>query len=240
MSELSKLSFCHVLEDIVRTGKLEGRSGKLHDVASLSSINNLLTIRNLLFALRPNRTLEIGLRSGGSALVFTQSHRDLGHAPSQQHTAVDPFQRSHWIDETGLIAVEKAGLAGYLDFREDYSCFALPQLAHENAAFQLIYVDGSHLIEDVLVDVYYSVRMLDKGGIILFDDSTDPHIAKVLSFIRKNMRHNLVEKDLMPFRSSEQSPWKYRVARFLGRAQLTGFEKIGDAEREWNSSFSNF
>jgi hypothetical protein len=33
-------------------------------------------------------------------------------------SAIDPFQRSRWIDEAGLVAIEKAGLVDYLDFKE--------------------------------------------------------------------------------------------------------------------------
>jgi hypothetical protein len=74
--------------------------------------------------------------------------------------------------------------------------------------------------------------------LILFDDSSDPHIAKVLSFIRKNISHVLVERELMQFRPIGSSDWKYRVARLAGKIQLTAFEKISGAERKWNARFS--
>jgi cephalosporin hydroxylase len=60
--------------------------------------------------MKPTYTLEVGFALGGSCLVFTQSHRDLGERPNGQHIAIDPHQRSHWIDEAGLLAVEKSGL----------------------------------------------------------------------------------------------------------------------------------
>lgn len=56
---------------------------------------------------KASRTLEIGLAVGGSCLVFTQTRKDLGAIPERQHVAIDPFQRSNWIDEAGLLAIER-------------------------------------------------------------------------------------------------------------------------------------
>jgi hypothetical protein len=39
----------------------------------------------------------------------------------------------------------------------------------------------------VFIDFYYTARILDAGGIVLFDDSVDPHVHKTLRFIRKNL-----------------------------------------------------
>ena len=83
-------------------------------------MNNLIVLRGLMLELKPEHTLEVGLSFGGSCLVFTASHRDLGHAPAGQHVALDPFQKQVW-DDAGLVAVEKGGLAGYLDFRSAFS-----------------------------------------------------------------------------------------------------------------------
>lgn len=66
-----------------------------------------------------------------------------------------------------------------------------------------VYVDGSHLFEDVFIDFYYSCRLLKEEGYILFDDSTDEHVKKVLGFIRSNMKDHLQEIDLSPYRGAE-------------------------------------
>ena len=75
----------------------------------VSTINNLITLRNLHLALRPKRTLEVGLCHGGSCLVYTASHRDLaklGAKPEKQHTTIDPFQQDYWND-VGLLVTKK-------------------------------------------------------------------------------------------------------------------------------------
>jgi predicted O-methyltransferase YrrM len=46
----------------------------------------------------------------------------------------------------------------------------LPALAQEKLLFDFIYIDGSHLAKDVLVDACMSWPLLKKDGFIVFDD----------------------------------------------------------------------
>jgi hypothetical protein len=233
------LAFCPILAEIVERKETYGRSGKRLDLGSLSTTNNLLTLRELHLATKAKRTLEVGLAMGGSGLVFTQTHKDLDSSPQRQHVAIDPFQRSRWIDEAGLVAIEKAGLVDYLDFKEAPSCLILPELLKAGKRFDLVYIDGSHLFEDVFIDFDYTARILDAGGIVLFDDSVDPHVHNTLRFIRKNLPHSLRELDLSPYRR-HQSKFVYRVACAIGKSQLTAFQKIAGPLREWNCSYRDF
>src|SRR5262245_8815121 len=112
--------FCPVLAELLQTRKALGRTGRVYeDLAALSTINNLQTIHALMHETRPLRTLEVGLSFGGSALVICASHRQLGRSSEAQHIALDPFQVTVW-DSCGLVALERAGLMGYLDFRPAY------------------------------------------------------------------------------------------------------------------------
>jgi len=126
-------SFCPTLTELLQRRRAVGRTGRVYDgLASLSTKNNLLTIQSLMNEVRPLRTLEIGLSFGASALVFCSSHKQLGHTPEGQHIAVDPFQTTVW-DSCGIMALERAGLLGYMDFREAYSAFELPSVAQRGA-----------------------------------------------------------------------------------------------------------
>jgi hypothetical protein len=239
-TELDKLSFCPQLADLVRSQRALGRSGKRFDgLAALSTPNNLNVLRALLRGLKPARTLEIGLSFGGSCLTFTATHRDLGHPPMRQHVALDPFQDSVW-DGCGLLSIERAGLSGYLDFRSTCSSLELPRLVSEGAQFGLIYVDGSHLVEDVFVDAYFAVRLLPDGGVVVFDDSPDPNVHKVLKFLRTNCRTGVQEIDLAPFRADRGATLHYRMARMLKKVQVTAFRRIGSIDRAWDTPFRPF
>jgi len=216
-----------------------GRAGRIYTgLDALSTINNLRTIHELMQETCPLRTLEIGLSFGGSALVFCASHQELGRPPEAQHIALDPFQTTVW-DSCGLMAVERAGLIGYMDFREAKSALELPRLLESGSRFGLVYIDGSHLFEDVFVDAYFAIRLLSERGVVAFDDSSNPHVAKVIRFLRASIpRAGLEELDLGHYRDKGQ--FTYRVARYIGRVQLTAFRRVGDVERTWDAAFRSF
>ncbi len=239
-SERAEFAFCPVLDEMVHSGSLVGRSGKrFNQLGSLSTSNNLKILRKLHLSLKPKRTLEIGLSFGGSCLLFTANHRELQGKPSRQHVAVDPFQSEVW-DDTGLLAMERAGLSDYLDFRADLSSLLLPRLLEQGEQYDLIYVDGSHLFEDVFVDSYFASRLLSKSGVLAFDDCRDPHVVKVIRFLRRNMRASLEEVDLGPYRADQGKALKYRLARIMSRVQMIAFQRIGDVSRRWDAPFCDF
>ena len=233
------LQSCPELANLIDAGETAGRSGSVHKISSMSTLNNLEVLHNLCNQIKPNRSLEIGLAFGGSAMLFAAGYHKAGLPPAGQHTAIDPFQTDVW-DEVGLIALENARLRQYLDFRPAFSSVVLPQLVAEGAKFDLIYVDGSHLFEDVFVDFYFSTRLLTEGGIVAFDDSSDPHVRKVLRFVRTNCSFAYETVDLGPYRRDKGAGARYRIAKALGRVQLTAFRKIGPSTREWNSRFRDF
>ena len=234
------LNFCPVLAEMVESNAAVGKDGKvIHGLGPISTINNLCILRNLQLELQPQRTLEIGMAFGGSTLVLTSTHRDLGQMPKKQHTALDPFQTSVWAG-AGILAVERAALSGFLDFRARLSSQELPTILDNKEQIDLVYVDGSHLFEDVFVDFYFVGRLLSQKGVVLFDDSSLPHVQKVLRFIRNSLRASFVELDLAKYRPDGGKALRYRVARMLGKQQLTAFRRVGSPTRAWDAPFINF
>ena len=142
-------------------------------------------------------------------------------------------------DACGLAALERASLQKFVDFRGQASALVLPELLEAKAEFDFAYVDGSHLFEDVFVDAYFIVRLLGMGGVVAFDDRSNPHAATVLRFLRRSCQGGLQEIDLSPFRQGRSGPLN-KLARKLGRVQLTAFRRVGDVERVWNSEFIAF
>jgi cephalosporin hydroxylase len=225
---------------MIETGRLVGRTGKqFENLDALSTPNNLFTLRRLILALKPERTLEIGLSFGGSALMFAATHRDLNRSPANQHVAIDPFQSTVW-DSCGLMALERAALREYIDFRAVFSAIELPRMMTAGDRFGLVYIDGSHLFEDVFVDAYFVTRLLEPGSVVTFDDSSNRHVSKVLSFLRTNYKDLLEEIDLRPYRAPGHNGLKYMVTRRLGKAQLTAFRRIGPVKRNWDAAFARF
>jgi predicted O-methyltransferase YrrM len=219
----------------VALAELSPTLGKMLDASGgLFSQNNLNVLHALMMEHRPKRTLEIGMGSAGSTLTICASHQRLGRSPDRQHIAIDPFQRTS--KPSGLDAIERAGLSAFLDHRETFSATALPQLLEKEARFGLIYVDGSHIVEDVFIDAYYGVRLLEPNGVIAFDDCSDRHVAKVLRFIRTNMP-GLQELNINRGRRNELV---YLTARRLCKVQMTAFKLIGEAVRPYDAKFAEF
>ena len=237
---MSQTDVSHVVELYGRPFVVS-RSGRRIATSSLSSPNNILVLLSLMEELRPRRTLEVGLALGGSALALAGKHREFGAAPQGQHVAIDPIQDEEW-DDFGVLAIQAAGLSGYFKMVRDFSSQALPRLIRNAEEFDLIYIDGSHLFEDVIVDFHYCARLVSLGGLVLFDDAADRHVAKVVRFVRRNMRHAFREVNLERHRgmTTLAECLKYRAARLLGGLQLACFERVGDPVRAWNSPLAPF
>lgn len=232
------LAFCPELDVLYSTRRAVGRTGRVFDqVGALSTPQNVAILRALMMERRPNRTLEVGLSFGGSALAIAASHRDLQRPAERQHVAIDPFQSTVW-DDCGREVLDRAGLDGYVDVHETLSSTALPALSGEGP-FGLIYIDGSHLFEDVFVDAYFSARLLSDDGVMLFDDCTDPHVAKVLKFLTTNWQGSIIEVDLSPYRPDGPS-MRYKLAKQLGKTQLRAFQRGAPLPREWDAAFHDF
>ena len=232
-------SFCPVLDDLLKTQRAVGASGKTFEgLGALSTVNNLAVLRSLMLERRPEFTLEVGFSYGGSALAIAATHRDLGRAGSRQHTVIDPYQVDGW-DSAGLAAIGRAGLGAFVDFRSEPSALALPALLRQERRYGLIYIDGSHFFDDVFVDAYYGFRLLADDGVMLFDDCTTDHVAKVVKFITTNWDNWTSEVDLSGHRPGGAT-LKYRVARKLNRIQLRAFRRRGADTRRWDAPLQPF
>ena len=122
----------------------------------------------------PARILEIGSWEGRSTLFlltyFTQGHL----------TAVDTWAGSTQVYQYNATAdlgdletrfdANLAPCAARLTKRKGSSLEVLPQLLEERQKFDVIYVDGSHFADDVLIDAINAWRLLEQGGILIFDD----------------------------------------------------------------------
>ena len=167
---------------------------------------------DMVMSERPQRTLEVGLAHGLSALFIARAHKDKGGGA---HVAIDPCQSS-WFGNCGVKNLERAGLGGYVQVMEEPNYVALPGLI--GARFQLIFIDGLHIFDHVVLDFFYSDLLLDVGGYMVFDDSKVPAVEDALRFISEN-RFDSYEKD--EARSTD------RITVFRKTAEDSRIEKHG-------------
>jgi hypothetical protein len=93
---------------------------------------------------------------------------------------------------------------------------------------QFIFVDGSHQFEDVFVDFYFSSRLVNVDGTILFDDCADPHVRKVIKFIFNDYAEGFAEFSLDKYVKGPRRKLRRRVGLALGKVQMRAFRKIRD------------
>jgi predicted O-methyltransferase YrrM len=137
-------------------------------------------------SIKPKSTLEIGMAHGYSTILFLAaiSQNRTGH-----HTAIDPFQSSYWHG-IGLVHAKAlapaTGLNSAFLLIEDRSDRAATDLARSNSSFDLIFIDGNHRFDDVLVDFYRYASLCAVGGHIVFDDMFMRSVQTAVAFVRAN------------------------------------------------------
>jgi predicted O-methyltransferase YrrM len=124
---------------------------------------------------RALRVLEIGSWEGRSALFF------LNHLPRARLVCLDTFeggQEHQAADdaETFLPQVEKRFDANTAEFSKRVekirarSADGLIQLGLANRRFDIAYIDGSHRAGDVYSDGALTWPLMERGGLVIFDD----------------------------------------------------------------------
>lgn len=160
--------------------------------------------------LKPKKTMEVGMAYGFSTIYFLAAIDQTG---TGFHTAIDPFQTDSWH---GVGALQARHLNMEQSFRliEDFGVPAMSRFRTQKDQFEVIYIDGNHRFDDVLVDFTVAAEICPVGGHIILDDMWMRSIQLVNSWILAN------RKD---FRSVPTPI-----------ANIAQFERIGSDNRNWD------
>jgi predicted O-methyltransferase YrrM len=200
-----------LLDSMYRNEPQLGSDGQLHAIDLITRISpeeGALLVQ-LYTVLNPQQTVEIGLGYGFSTLFFMMAMQqcDTGH-----HIAIDPFQDAfHGIGATRIALLQ---MEDRFTLIEKESAVALPLLAASGLKAQLIFVDGQHRFDNVLVDFFLADAICARDGIIVFDDMWMPSIQKVARFITNN-----------------RSDYRYTETNVQNAAV---FSHVGSDERRWD------
>jgi predicted O-methyltransferase YrrM len=192
-----------------------GADGNRHsiDQATKISPSQGMWLHDLCVSTQAKATLEIGMAFGYSTLYFLAA---IARNGSGHHTSIDPFQNSSWrgigLAHAQAVSAEK-GWASAFRLIEDRSDRASADLARSHSTFDVIFIDGGHRFDDVLVDFYLYAPLCATGGHMIFDDIWMHSIQTVVAYIRAN-RPDFIE---VP----------------TGERNICVFRKVSEDERDW-------
>jgi GR25 family glycosyltransferase involved in LPS biosynthesis/predicted O-methyltransferase YrrM len=160
------------------------------------NINISMKMLKNLFYNNPVNILEIGTHEGRSVIWMLEN---LCTLPGSTFTSIDPYldcDTTSPVNEDVYkrfchninLCTEKEKFNQYID----YSNNILPKLIQENKIYNLVYIDGSHLEDDVYDDMCNAHQLIESGGIMLMDDAgfdynkTTGIIGAIKRFLNKN------------------------------------------------------
>lgn len=174
----------------------------------------------------PCRILEVGFGYGISCLFVCDAVCDT----ASEYHVIDPYQHSEF-EGVGLANVERAGFGDLVTFHEERSELCLPRLLSSGKSFDFVLVDGSHRLDEVLLDFILVNRLLEIGGVVVFDDVQLPSIEKVLKHIATYECYRP-----LPVPEGVERHLKVKARQVLGlpRLRVAAFEKTVPDERDWD------
>jgi predicted O-methyltransferase YrrM len=129
---------------------------------------------------KPSSCLEIGYAYGVSARIIAKL-MEVGKLYS-----VDPFVKELILDRDRGIKTFDSSPNVVFSLLEQESAIALPSFLQAGSAFDFIFIDGSHLFAEKFIDVYWSNRLIAKGGYVAIHDSWLPQTMQINSYIKNN------------------------------------------------------
>ncbi len=239
-----------ILDGILASGVVTDAEGEKHSLDSNTSRRQCEFLRDVIGKIDARICLEVGLAYGISTLAICESIHVKARASL---VSIDPFQQAHWSN-IGRLNVERAGYAGIVEFHQAMSHDVLPVLLKEGRRIDFAYVDTSKIFDVVLVDAFFITRLLEVGGVVVFDDCSWPGVRAMVRYLAswphlevfathgeerlppaRRIASSLGK--LVPFRDRIFRPEVIRTDKDLGiAAPCVAFRKVAEDERPWDWS----
>lgn len=164
----------------------------------------------------PGPVIEVGCGSALSTLHLARGRARVGCLGTRSVQAIDPWQDG-W-GRIGVHAIERAGLGDEVIVHEKPAHEVLPVLLAAGQRASLVFIDGCHHLDFVMLEAFYADLMLDEGGMIALHDLWMPSLQHVASYWTANRAYEPVT-----LRQSPGGAW-----RFEARPCTSERRQIGD------------
>ena len=209
--------FRRTLESMYAREPQRGADGLLHPLDRYTRVSAAegLYLYGACVAGGVTATLEIGLACGFSTVFLLAALERNGGG---RHVAADPYQTADWHGVGAVTARDLVAGATHLtpdsfECLEERSEAALVELQRRGESFGLVFIDGYHRFDDVLVDFTLAARTVPVGGLIVLHDRRLASVKAVASWIRHDR----------PDFAGVVTPCRNLVA----------VRRVGDDERDW-------
>ncbi|MEJ7759431.1 MAG: class I SAM-dependent methyltransferase [Gemmatimonadaceae bacterium] len=240
------------LDLVFETGTIEtDAEGNRIEISSHISKEQGLFLQKLYDQVKPSRSLEVGLAYGISTLFILEKCRE-NNCAEKSHIVIEPFS---WGDAAEY-NIKKEGLERYIDIRKDLSDVVIPTMYLNQERIQFAFVDTTKIFDTVMQDFYFIDKILDVGGIVVFDDATLGGINVVMRFVRSLPHYEMIDKfekvrvskaydlgagffekllSILPFQAKYLGFYSLKTSRQLGiNYRCIAFRKLSNDPRTWD------
>jgi predicted O-methyltransferase YrrM len=182
------------------------------------------------------RCLETGFHTGSTALYMCAAIAgDDGEAGEAEDGESDASVVSICIDDDesiqrGVNLLEKLGVGGHHKLIRANSNKVLAEMFLAGERFDFIFIDGWKTFDHLAYEIYLYNQMLEKGGIIVFDDSWLPSIQKIIILLQRFYGYR--ELDYAQFNQSKRLRLWHILTMRSFRRPYRGVEKMLDTSEQ--------
>lgn len=159
---------------------------KIYKLHSNINVYEMVFLGKMCETINARDIMEIGCAFGTSGMVLVNALIKKGGG---KLISVDPFQSIQW-NSVGvhninkIIDLNKTNKIVNHELMEDFSSKVLDNFVNKNKYFDLIFVDGSHAFTDVIIDIFCSIKLLKKGGLMILDDVLHTGVKLVVNELK--------------------------------------------------------
>lgn len=171
--------FIPLLREIFASRSVKTAAGAALPLHSNVEADDCHVLQHLLRSGAYSRIIEVGCAYGISALALLSAAEAV---PGGVYHLIDPYQAEYW-GNIGLENIRRAGFADRVTFHDLPSEIALPRLLDAGETIDFAFIDGNHTFDHVLVDFFFVNKMLQVGGMVVFDDAQMASQARLMAHI---------------------------------------------------------
>ncbi len=240
------------LKKILSTGRVVNKDGTERILTSAIGPDEVAFLERTIGSLNPFRTsVEVGCAYGISSLVICEALSKV--SGDRKHHIVDPCQLTDYKGN-GIHHLKEEGF-NFFELHATGSEIALPWLIANGSekSVDLVFIDGWHTFDHTLLDIFYAVRLLRVGGILVVDDAGQPAVGRAIGYLSQYPCMQLVDVShggggfirrlasicckIIPFPVARVVMPAAMLDAIYSRSRfgsMAAFKKIAEDTRPWN------